>query len=66
MTIQTFDSIVMSLLFNMLSRFVIGFLLRKQASFNLVAVVTVRSDLGAQENKNLSLFPFFPPLFAKK
>ena len=56
----------MSLLFNMLSRFVIGFLLRKQASFNLVAVVTVRSDLGAQENKNLSLFLFFPPLFAKK
>ena len=40
MTIQTFDSIVMSLLFNMLSRFVIVFLLKSK---RLLAAVTDRS-----------------------
>ena len=34
--------------------------------FNFMAAVTVCSDFGAQENKSLSLFPFFPHLFAMK
>ena len=41
LTIQTFVSKVMSLLFNTLSRFVITFLSRSQASFSFVAAVTV-------------------------
>ena len=55
----------MPLLFNILSRFVIDFLSKEQASFNFVAIVTVPSDFGAQEN-SLSLFPFFPHLFLMK
>ena len=35
-------------------------------SFNVMAAVTVRSDFGAQKEKNLSLLPFFPLLFAMK
>ena len=42
-TLQTFVSKVMSLLLNMLSRFVIAFLLRV---FNLMAAVIVHSDFG--------------------
>ena len=38
---------MMSLLFNTLSRFVT----EEQASFNLMAVVTISSDLGVQEKK---------------
>ena len=47
---QTFVYKVMSLLFNMLSRFVIAFLPKEQASFNFMAAFTT-SDFGAQENK---------------
>ena len=32
--------------------------------FNFMAEVTIFNDFGAQENKSLSLFPFFPHLFA--
>ena len=39
---------VMSLLFNMLSRFVV-FFSKEQASFNLMAAVSVHSDFGARE-----------------
>ena len=60
LTTQTFVSKVMSLLFNMLSRFVIAFLSR-----NLRAAVTSCSDFGAQE-RNLSLHPLFSLLFAVK
>ena len=42
LTIQTFVSKVMSLLFNMLSRFVIVFLPRSKRLFNFMAAVTVR------------------------
>ena len=62
---QTFVSKVISLLFNMLSRFVISVSSKKKASFNFMAVVTIHSDFGAQEN-SLSLFPLFPHLFAIK
>ena len=50
----------MSLLFNMLSRFVIAFPSKVQASFNFMAVVTVCSDFGAQENKICHFFHFSP------
>ena len=49
LTIWTFVSKVMSLLFNMLSRFVIAFL--PIVSFNFMAAVTICGDFGAQENK---------------
>ena len=50
LTIQTFVGKVMSLPFNMLSRFVIAFLPRSYGrSFNFMAAVTMRSDLRAQE-----------------
>ena len=47
LTMKTFVSKVMSLLFNMLSRFFIAFLPRSKHFFNFVAVVTVHSDFGA-------------------
>ena len=43
LTVQTFVGKVMSLLFNMLSRFVIAFLSRNK-SLNFVVAVTVLSD----------------------
>ena len=44
LTIRNFVGKVMSLLFNMLSRFVISS--KEQASFNFKAAVTIRSDFG--------------------
>ena len=41
LTIWTFVGKVMSLLFKMLSRFVIAFLSKEQASFNFTSVVTM-------------------------
>ena len=46
---------VMSLLFNMLCRFVIAFFPRSKHLF--MAAVTICSDFGAQENKSTSVFP---------
>ena len=37
---------------------------KKQMPFNLMASVTMHSDFGTQENKNLSQFPLCPDLFA--
>ena len=52
---------VMSLLFNILSRFVIVFLPRSKClSFNFMAAVTICSDYGAQENKVCHYFHCFP------
>ena len=59
LSIWTFVSKVMSLLFNMLSRFVVAFLPRSKC-LNFMAAVTVRSDFGAQENKICHCFHFFP------
>ena len=50
LTRQTFVDKVMSLLFNILSRFVITFLPRSK-HLNLMAAVTICSDLGAQKKK---------------
>ena len=54
LTIWTFVSKVMSLLFKTLSRFVIAFLPRSKSFSNFTAAVTVRSDFGAQENLRMS------------
>ena len=56
LTIWTFVSKVMSLLFNTLSSFVT----EEQASFNLMAAVTISSDLGVQEKKICHCFHFLP------
>ena len=51
---------VISLLFNMLSRFVIACLPRSKCLLYFMAAVTTCSDLGAQENKICHRFHFFP------
>ena len=47
----TFVSKVVSLLFHMLSCFVIAFLPRIKCLLNFMAAVTICSDLGAPQNK---------------
>ena len=63
LTIWAFVGKVMSLLFNMLSRFVIdkGLLLstKEQVSFHFIAAVNICSDFGAQENEICHCFHFF-------
>ena len=59
LTIWTFVIKVMSLLFNLLSRFVIA-PSKEQTPFNSVATVTVQSDFKNQENKTYHCFHFFP------
>ena len=59
LTRQTFVDRVMSLLFNMLSRLVIAFLIRSKC-LNFMAAVTICSDFGAQENKVCHCFHCFP------
>ena len=66
LTIQTFVGKVISLLLNMLSRFVIGlpslsFFSKEQASFNFMAPITTCRAFGAQENKICHCF-HFPPI----
>ena len=62
LTRQPFVGKITSLLFNMLSRFLIAFLPRSKASFNFMTpVTTICSDFGTQEN-SLSQFPLFPHL----
>ena len=61
LTIQTFVGKVMSLLFNMLSRFVLDFLPRSKSSFNFMTAITICSDFGAQENKICHCFPIYLP-----
>ena len=65
LTRWTFVGKVISLLLNMLSRFVISFLSKEQASFNFKAALTICSDFGARENK-VSHCLQFPHLFAMK
>ena len=50
LTIWTFVGKVMSLLFNTLSRFVIAFFPKEQASFNFMAAVNIHNNFGAPEN----------------
>ena len=60
LTLWTFVGKVMSLLFNMLSMFVIAFSSKEHASYNFMAAVTIRNDFGAQENKVSHCFCCFP------
>ena len=60
LTIQTFVGKVMSLLFNMLSRFVIAFLPRSKCLLiSWLQSVTIHSYFGAQENKVCHYFNNF-------
>ena len=61
LTKWTFVSKVMSLLFNMLSRFVIGFLPRSKC-----LLISCLQSPSTQENKICHCFLFFPHLFAMK
>ena len=60
-TIWTFVGKVVSLFFNMLSRYVTAFFPKEQASFNFMAAVTIYGDFGDQENKVCHFIHFFPP-----
>ena len=60
LTRQTFFGKEISLLFNMLSRFVIAFLPRSKHFLILWLQVTICSDFGAQENKVFHYFHCFP------
>ena len=58
LTIWTFVSKVMSLLFNTLS----SFSSKEQVSFNYMSAVTIHSDFEAQEKKICHCFYFFPSI----
>ena len=62
LAMTTFVGKVMSLLFNVLSRFVIAFLLRSKC-LNFVAAVTVQRDCRAQANKIDHCFLLFSTYF---
>ena len=64
LTRWTFVGKVMSLLFNMLSRFIIAFLPRSKGLL-ISWLQSLCSDFGVQEN-SLSLFSLFPHVFAMK
>ena len=57
-TRRTFVSKEMSLLFNMLSRFIIAFLLKEQVSFHFMAAVTVCSILEPKKIKYVTVSTF--------
>ena len=59
LTRWTFVGKVVSLLFNMLSKLV-SFPSKGQASFNLMAAVTICTDFAAQENKVCHCYHCFP------
>ena len=59
LTIETFVSKVMSLLFNMLSRLVIT-LLARSIFLNFMAAVTFHSGFGAPRKKLCHCFHLFP------
>ena len=63
LTIQTFVGNVVSLLFNVLSEFVIDFLPRSKCLYFMPAV-TICSDSEAQENKVCHCFHCFPIYFS--
>ena len=62
LTIWTFVGKVMSLLFYMMSRFIIPFSSEKQVSFNFLDVIIVCSDFGTQENKPVTVSVVFPSI----
>ena len=62
LTRWTFVGKLMSLFFNMLSRFVIAFLPRSKLSFNYTIAVTVCSDFGARKIKSATVSTVFPSI----
>ena len=60
LTLGTFVSKVISLLFNTLSRFIISFHPRSKVSSNFMAVVTIHSDFGALKEEIYHCFHLFP------
>ena len=62
LTIWTFVGKVMSLLFNVLSRFSIAFLPMSKCLLIFMVAVTVHSDFGAQENRICHCFHSSPPI----
>ena len=66
LTRWTFVGKVMSLFFNVLSRFFHSFPSKEQVSYNFMAAVTIHSDFGAQENKVCHCVHFSRHLFAMK
>ena len=60
LTRQTFAGKIMSLLFNMLSRWVIAFLPRSQRFLISMAAIPICSDFGAPQNKVSHCFHCFP------
>ena len=60
LTIQAFVGKVMSLLFNILSRFLIALLPRSKVSFNFMAAVIICNNFGDQQNKFCHCFYFTP------
>ena len=65
LTRWTFVGKVMSLVLNILSRFVIAFLLRSKC-LNFMAAVIISMILELKKIKSFSLFPLFPHSFAMK
>ena len=65
LTLQTFVSQVMPLLFNMLSRFVIAFLPRSKCLL-ISWLQTLSAMILEPKRRNLSLLPLFPFLFSIK
>ena len=57
LTLWTFVGKVIFPPFNMLSKFVMAFLPKKQVSFNFMVVFMVHSDFEAQDNKAFKFFP---------
>ena len=62
LTRWTFVGQVMSLLFNMLSRLVLNFSSKEQASFNFMAAVTICSDFRAPQIKTVTVSTVSPSI----
>ena len=62
LTIHSFVRKVMSLLFNMLSRFVIAFLPRIKHLFNFQATFTIHSDFEAPQIKSATVSIYYPSI----
>ena len=63
LTIWTFVGKIMSLLFNMLSSFVIFFSPKEQVSFNFMAAVNIKNYFGDQKNKSVTVSIIPPFIF---
>ena len=60
LTIETLVDKVISLLFNMLSQFVVAVFSEEQASFNVMAAIAIHSVFGAQKIQSVTVCIFSP------